>query len=154
MRISILRKMAVAALLSAACLVGMSVAANAQGRQRQERHRKQEEKQHRKQERRNAHRAQQRRRRALARNHGNHFGRIPDNRYRAHFGRAHEFRMVRPRMVHGYNRFVYSGYRFGFRGRWPAGWRRTDRVYVEYARGGYYLCDPRHPSIRIMLTIF
>ncbi len=154
MRISILRKMAVAALLSAACLAGMSVAANAQGRGPQERHRKQEEKQHRKQEQKNSRRAQQRRSHAVARNHGNHYGRIPDARYRAHFGREHEFRMVRPRMVNGYNRFAYSGYTFGFRGRWPTGWRRTDRVYVEYVRGGYYLCDPGHPGIQISLTIF
>lgn len=132
----------------------MSVAANAHGRQPQERQRKQEEKRHKKEEQRNARLAQRRRSHAVAKNHGNHYGRIPDNRYRAHFGREHEFHMVRPRMVEGYKRFVYSGYTFGFRERWPAGWRYTDKVFVEYVGGGYYLCNPRYPSIRITLTIF
>lgn len=87
-------------------------------------------------------------------NNGNHYGRISDARYRAHFGHDHSFRMSRPRMVDGYNRFQYSGYSFGFNQPWPVGWSYNDNVYVEYVRGGYYLCNPRYPGIQITLNIF
>jgi hypothetical protein len=87
-------------------------------------------------------------------NNGNHYGRISDDHYRAHFGRDHSFRMIRPRMVKGYNRFQYSGYWFGFNEPWPSGWSYNDNVYVEYVGGGYYLYNPRHSSIRITLNLF
>lgn len=87
-------------------------------------------------------------------NNGNHYGRIPDDRYRANFGRAHAFRMIRPRMISGYNRFQYSGYWFGYNEPWPSGWYYTDDVYVDYVGGGYYLYNPRHPGIRITLNLF
>ena len=87
-------------------------------------------------------------------NNGNHYGRIPDDRYRAHFGREHRFRMIRPRMIGGYNRFQYGGYWFGFNEPWPSGWYYTDDVYVEYLGGAYYLYNPRHPGIHITLNLF
>ena len=87
-------------------------------------------------------------------NNGNHYGRIPDDRYRAHFGRDHSFRMIRPRMIGGYNRFQYGGYWFGFNQPWPSGWYYTDDVYVEYVGGAYYLYNPRHPGIHITLNLF
>jgi hypothetical protein len=87
-------------------------------------------------------------------NNGNHYGRIPDNSYRAHFGHDHSFRMIRPTMVEGYNRFEYSGYSFGFDQPWPSDWNYNDDVYVEYVDGGYYLYNPRHVGIRITLNLF
>jgi hypothetical protein len=87
-------------------------------------------------------------------NNGNHYGRIPDDRYRAHFGRDHRFRMGRPRFVSGYNRFQYGGYWFGFNEPWPPGWYYTDDVYVEYVGGAYFLYNPRHPGIHITLNLF
>ena len=36
---------------------------------------------------------------------GNHYGRIPENNYRAHFGHDDSFRIVRPRMVEGVQPF-------------------------------------------------
>jgi hypothetical protein len=87
-------------------------------------------------------------------NNGNHYSRIPDNSYRAHFGHDHSFRMIRPQMVEGCNRFQYSGYWFGFNQPWPAGWSYNDNVYVEYVGGGYYLYNPRHSGIRITLNLF
>ncbi len=87
-------------------------------------------------------------------NNGNHYGRIPDNHYRAHFGHGHSFRMIRPKMVKGYNRFQYSGYWFGFNQPWPSGWSYNDNVYVEYVGGNYYLYNPRHSGIRITLNLF
>jgi hypothetical protein len=87
-------------------------------------------------------------------NNGNHYGRIPDDRFRANFGRGHSFRMIRPRMIAGYQRFQYSGYWFGFRDPWPSGWYYTDDVYVDYVGGAYYLYNPRHPGIHITLNLF
>jgi hypothetical protein len=99
----------------------------------------------------------QQRSRAVANNrgnNGNHYGRISDASYRAHFGNDHSFRMNRPRMVGGYNRFQYSGYSFGFNQPWPVGWSYNDNVYVEYVGGGYYLCNPRYPGVQITLSLF
>jgi hypothetical protein len=87
-------------------------------------------------------------------NTGNHYGRIPDDRYRAHFGRGHSFRMIRPRMIDGYQRFQYNGYWFGFNDPWPSGWYYTDNVYVDYVGGAYYMYNPRHPGIHIRLNLF
>ena len=87
-------------------------------------------------------------------NNGNHYGRIPDDRYRAHFGRAHAFRMGPPRFIDGYNRFQYSGYWFGYNQPWPSGWGYNDDVYVEYVGGAYYLYNPRHSGIHITLNLF
>jgi hypothetical protein len=87
-------------------------------------------------------------------NNGNHYGRIPDDRYRAHFGRDHRFRMGHPKFVSGYNRFQYGGYWFGYNQPWPSGWYYTDDVYVEYVGGAYYMYNPRHPGIHITLNLF
>jgi hypothetical protein len=87
-------------------------------------------------------------------NNGHHYGRIPDDRYRAHFGNAHSFRMIRPRMINGYQRFQYSGYWFGFNEQWPSDWYYTDDVYVEYVDSSYYLYNRRHPGIHITLNLF
>jgi len=87
-------------------------------------------------------------------NNGNHYGRIPDDHYRAYFGRAHAFRMGPPRFIDGYNRFQYSGYWFGFNEPWPSGWGYNDDVYVEYVGGAYYLYNPRHSGIHITLNLF
>ena len=87
-------------------------------------------------------------------NNGNHYGRIPDNHFRAYFGRGHAFRMESPRLVNGYNRFRYNGYLFGYKERWPSGWSYDDNVYVDYVGGAYYMYNPRHPGIHISLNLF
>ena len=87
-------------------------------------------------------------------NNGNHYGRISDTSYRAHFGRGHSFHMIRPQMIGGYNRFQYGGYWFGFNEGWPVGWDYNDDFYVEYVDGAYYLCDLRFPGIQISLSMF
>jgi len=84
---------------------------------------------------------------------GERGGRIPDDRFRAHFGREHRFRINRPTMVAGHRRFRYGGYWFGFADPWPVGWYYTDEVYVDYVDGGYYLCNPMHPGIRIGISV-
>lgn len=87
-------------------------------------------------------------------NNGHHYGQISDARYHAHFGNAHSFRMIRPRMIDGYERFQYSGYWFGYNEPWPSDWAYTDDVYVEYVDNSYYLYNTSRPGIHITLNIF
>jgi hypothetical protein len=83
---------------------------------------------------------------------GNH-GRIPDDRFHANFGREHVFVINRPVIIEGQPRFQYGGYWFGFSQPWPVGWLYTDNVYVDYVDGGYYLYNPFHPGIRIIIIV-
>ena len=55
-------------------------------------------------------------------------GRIPDDRYKANFGREHTFRVTQG--DYGNRRFQYGGYWFGFAGAWPSNWLYTQNVYV------------------------
>jgi hypothetical protein len=86
------------------------------------------------------------------RSNGNH-GRIPDDRFRANFGREHVFVINRPVIVEGHPRFQYGGYWFGFNQAWPTGWLYTDNVYVDYVDGGYFLFNPIHPGIRVVIVV-
>jgi outer membrane biosynthesis protein TonB len=79
--------------------------------------------------------------------------RIPDDRFRAHFGRDHSFRIGSPTLVGGYSRFQYGGYWFGFVQPWPDGWYYTDDVYVDYIDGGYYLCNPNYPGAQVSISV-
>ncbi len=87
-------------------------------------------------------------------NNGNHYGRIPDDHFRANFGRGHMFRLGKPRFIDGYHRFQYSGYWFGYKEQWPSGWSYSDDVYVDYIEGAYYMYNPRYPGIHITLNLF
>ena len=77
-------------------------------------------------------------------------GRIPDDRYKANFGREHTFRVSQG----DYNnrRFQYGGYWFGFAGVWPSNWLYTQEVFVVDIDGVYYLCNPMYPGINIELS--
>jgi hypothetical protein len=86
------------------------------------------------------------------RGNGNH-GRIPDDRFRANFGREHVFVMNRPVIIEGQPRFQYGGYWFGFSQPWPEGWAYSDNVYVDYEDGEYYLYNPYHPGIRVIVIV-
>jgi len=79
--------------------------------------------------------------------------RIPDDRYRANFGREHVFVISQPEMVGGYSRFQYGGFWFGFVQPWPVGWYYTDDVYVDYIDGGYYLYNPYYPGARVSISV-
>ena len=79
--------------------------------------------------------------------------RIPDDRFRANFGRGHEFHMGNPVMVSGYSRFQYGGFWFGFVQPWPVGWYYTDDVYIDYVDGGYYMYDPYYPGARFAISV-
>jgi outer membrane biosynthesis protein TonB len=75
--------------------------------------------------------------------------RIPDQDFRAHFGREHAFRVAR----RDDRRFNYGGYWFEYSQPWPAGWSYDDDVYVDDIDGEYYLIDPVHPGIRLLLIV-
>ena len=88
-----------------------------------------------------------------AHNGGGGKGHIPDDRFRAHFGREHTFRVSRPVVVEGRPRFQYSGYWFEFANPWPEGWSYDDDCYIDYMDDEYYLFDPRHPGMRILVIV-
>ena len=85
--------------------------------------------------------------------------RIPDARYRSHFGRDHRFRLYRYPMfvVDGYPSFQYGGFWFTVLDPWPEywsdNWYENDDVYVDYSNGGYYLYDQRYPGVGIAVSI-
>jgi hypothetical protein len=82
---------------------------------------------------------------------GNGKGRIPDDRYKANFGREHTFHVSQG--DYGNRRFQYGGYSFGFVGAWPTNWLYTQNVYVIEIDGVYYLCNPMYPGINIALSV-
>jgi len=79
---------------------------------------------------------------------GNH-GRIPDDRYKANFGREHTFRVTQGDFNN--HRFQYGGYWFGFAAPWPNNWLYTQDVFVVDIDGVYYLCNPMYPGVNVEL---
>jgi flagellar motor protein MotB len=85
-------------------------------------------------------------------NGGGH-GRIPDDRFKAHFGREHHFHIGHPEVVGGRPQFSYGGYSFIIVQAWPGDWGYDDDVYVIDDGGVYYLCDVAHPGVQLELTV-
>jgi hypothetical protein len=77
--------------------------------------------------------------------------RIPDDRYKANFGREHSFRVSEGDYRN--HRFQYGGYWFGFAGAWPSNWLYTQDVYVIDIDGVYYLCNPVYPGVNVALNV-
>jgi hypothetical protein len=75
--------------------------------------------------------------------------RISEQDFHSHFGREHTFRVTRS----DDRRFNYGGYYFVYNDPWPSGWAYTDDVYVDEVDGEYYLIDPVHPGIRLLIVI-
>jgi hypothetical protein len=82
-----------------------------------------------------------------------HGGRIPDDKFRAHFGRQHTFVISHPTIVSGQPRFQYGGYWFNIVDAWPVGWAYTDQCYVDYIDGEYFLFDLAHPGVRVAIVV-
>jgi len=82
---------------------------------------------------------------------GNGIGRIPDDRFKANFGREHTFRVTQG--DYSNRRFQYGGYWFGFVGVWPSNWLYTQEVFVVDINGVYYLCNPTYPGVNIALSV-
>lgn len=80
--------------------------------------------------------------------------RIPDDKFRAHFGREHHFHVQRAEIVNqAQPQFVYGGYTFVLEQPWPAAWSYDDDCYVDYLDGSYYLYDLNHPGIQILVFV-
>lgn len=79
-------------------------------------------------------------------------GHIPDDKFRASFGRGHTF-SARTVIVQGQPQFQYSGYNFQLVDAWPAGWAYTDDCYIDYIDGEYFLFDLLHPGVRIAVYV-
>jgi hypothetical protein len=83
-------------------------------------------------------------------NHNANAGRrIPEQNFHQHFGREHSFRVAR----RDDRRFNYGGYWFTYNDNWPAGWSYDDDVYVDEIDGEYYLIDPVHPGLRLLIVV-
>jgi hypothetical protein len=78
-------------------------------------------------------------------------GRIPDDRFKANFGREHSFRVSEGDYRN--HRFQYGGYWFGFASAWPSNWLYTQDVYVIEIDGVYYLCNASFPGVNLMLNV-
>jgi hypothetical protein len=79
--------------------------------------------------------------------------RIPDDKFRAHFGRQHTLVINRTTIVEGRPRFQYSGYWFTIVDPWPVGWAYSDQCYIDYVDGEYFLFDLLHPGVRIAIDV-
>lgn len=75
--------------------------------------------------------------------------RIREEDFHSHFGREHHFRVAR----RDDRRFQYSDYWFEYSQPWPVDWSYDDDVYVDEIDGEYYLIDPIHPGIRLLVIV-
>ena len=80
-------------------------------------------------------------------------GRIPDDKFRASFGRQHTFKVSRTTTAQGQPGFQYGGYTFVIVDAWPAGWVDTDECYVDYVDGEYFLFDLLHPGVGVAIMV-
>jgi hypothetical protein len=77
--------------------------------------------------------------------------RIPEDRYRSGFGRAHTFHVG-----HDHDRdhrFQFGGYWFEYTEAWPSDWNDDDDFYIVEIDGIDYLCDARFPDQRVEVII-
>jgi hypothetical protein len=80
--------------------------------------------------------------------------RIPDDKFRASFGREHHFRVQRAQIVNqAQPQFVYGGYTFVLQQPWPSEWSYDDDCYIDYVDGDYYMYDLNHPGIQILVFV-
>jgi len=74
--------------------------------------------------------------------------RIPEDRYRADFGREHTFHVHRD-----HDRFQFGGFWFQYTDAWPSDWSDGDDFYVVEIDGIDYLCDARYPDQRVVVVV-
>jgi hypothetical protein len=79
-------------------------------------------------------------------------GHIPDDKFKAHFGRSHTF-TAKTVIVSGQPQFQYGGYSFQLVDAWPVGWAYTDECYIDYIDGEYFLFDVLHPGVQIAIFV-
>ena len=90
---------------------------------------------------------------------GYHGYRISEDRFRAHFGRGHWFRVhdVPVIVVERSPRFQFGGFWFSVVDpcpeTWSPVWYRTDDVYIDYVNDGYYMYNRQHAGIAIAVNV-
>jgi hypothetical protein len=80
-------------------------------------------------------------------------GRIPDDKFRAQFGRQHTFKVSRTTTAQGQPGFQYGGYSFAIVDAWPTDWSYSDECYVDYVDGEYFLFDLLHPGVGVAIVV-
>ncbi|MGA9528383.1 MAG: hypothetical protein WBS24_09725 [Terriglobales bacterium] len=80
-------------------------------------------------------------------------GHIPDDKFRANFGKGHTFVVNHPVIVNNQPTFQYGGYTFIMAQPWPMGWAYTDDCYIDYIDGEYFLFDLLHPGVQIEIFV-
>jgi hypothetical protein len=80
-------------------------------------------------------------------------GHIPDDKFRASFGRQHTFVISRPVIVENRPRFQSGGVWFEIIDPWPTVWAYTDDCYIDYIDGEYFLFDVLHPGVRVAVFV-
>jgi hypothetical protein len=78
---------------------------------------------------------------------------IPDDKFRASFGRSHTFVISKPVVVNNQPTFQYGGFTFIIVDPWPVAWAYTDDCYIDFIDGDYFLFDVLHPGVRIALFV-
>jgi len=79
---------------------------------------------------------------------------IPDDKFRANFGRQHTFKVQRTQVINvAQPVIVYGGYNFQLVEAWPADWGFDDDCYVDYVDGQYFLFNAFHPGVRIAVFV-
>jgi hypothetical protein len=86
---------------------------------------------------------------------GRRVERIPEDRFRASFGREHRFHVDRERVYSQPQPIVvYGGYSFQLLEPWPSDWSYQDDCYVDYDDGQYWLYDANRPGMRVTVIVF
>jgi hypothetical protein len=83
----------------------------------------------------------------------NRAGLIPEDHFRSHFGRDHEFHVNRGVMIGDHPDFRFGDVSFRLVRPWPVAWRETDVVYVDYVGGSYFLCNRAFPGVRVLINV-
>jgi cell division protein FtsN len=79
---------------------------------------------------------------------------IPDDKFRAHFGHQHTFKVQRTQVINvAQPVIVYGGYNFQLVEAWPVDWGFDDDCYVDYVDGQYFLFNAFHPGVRIAVFV-
>ena len=125
--------------------------ASQQPQEKPEREQKKEEKQEQKQQRSEQRMDQDQHHHAAAGKQGK---KIPDDKFRANFGRQHTFKVQRTQVINvSQPVVVYSGYSFQLVDAWPVDWGFDDDCYIDYVDGEYFLFNAFHPGVRIAVFV-
>jgi hypothetical protein len=79
---------------------------------------------------------------------------IPEDKFRASFGRQHTFHVQRTQVINNPQPIIFvTGYQFQLLDPWPAEWAFEDDCYIDYIDGEYFLFNAFHPGIRVAVVI-